>query len=74
VNHDGKMDLISHYWIEETEIASGDTRACLSGTTLDGASIDGCDVINTLPACGLGFELVFVLPPLMWWRAKRRRG
>ena len=49
VNDDGLDDLVSHYRTNETGIVTGDTVVCLSGFTLDGILIDGCDVIRTVP-------------------------
>ena len=74
VNRDGFMDLLSLYRIRETGIAIGDTEACVTGETLDGTALEGCDVVATRPPgrCGTGFSLVFLVPPLIWMRQRRR--
>jgi choice-of-anchor C domain-containing protein len=47
VNNDGFADLLLHFEIVETGIDAGDERACLTGATVDGRLIAGCDRITT---------------------------
>jgi hypothetical protein len=74
VNGDGRVDLLSSCRIAETGIAMGDTEACLAGETLDGVPFEGCDAVTTTTppcGCGLGGELVLLLPLLVCLRSRR---
>jgi hypothetical protein len=57
LNDDGFTDLVSHYWTLETGIAFWDTESCVTGETLDGIRIEGCDDVRTFAAPASAFTL-----------------
>jgi hypothetical protein len=76
-NDDGFADGVFRFRNHETGIAFGDREVCLTGETRAGQAFGGCAAISMGGACGLGFELALVLPPLLWIRrsgALRRRN
>jgi len=75
VNADEQLDLVAHFRVQETGLAAGDSRACLSGS-IDGVRFRACDgiQIRIFVSCGLGFELALLVPPLAWLRTRRGRG
>ncbi|NIM15434.1 MAG: hypothetical protein GTO45_25950 [Candidatus Aminicenantes bacterium] len=48
VDNDGDLDMVLHFKTQETGIQHGYTNACLTGKTMDGKSIEGCDDIVTV--------------------------
>lgn len=46
----------------------------IAAKRLDAAPIKGCDSVLIVGLCDLGFELIFVLPLLVWPRRRRVRG
>ena len=49
VDSDGDIDLVLHFAVSQTGIASSDTQACLTGMTSSGLNIIGCDAIRIVP-------------------------
>jgi hypothetical protein len=47
VNDDGLPDLVARFRSRKTGLARGDTKACLSGRTLEAVAFEGCDPIRT---------------------------
>lgn len=47
---DGDLDLVMHFRTQNTGIQLGDTEACLTGATLDGTPILGCDSVRIVGA------------------------
>jgi hypothetical protein len=45
VNGDGLLDVVLHFNTQDLNLQPGDTEACLSGKTLDGQDIEGCDSV-----------------------------
>jgi hypothetical protein len=48
VDHDGDKDLLLTFKIKDTNLAPGDTEACLDGETFDGTAIHGCDSVRVI--------------------------
>ena len=71
VNGDGFADLVALFRTQQAKIGLEDWEACLGFDTLAGVAYQGCDLVNAFPRCGLGAELVLILPPLAWWRRRR---
>jgi len=49
VNGDGYLDAVLHFETQETNIAAGDTEACLTGNLSNGTPFQGCDSVRTVP-------------------------
>lgn len=48
VNDDGIPDLVSHYRTQDAGLGSGDTQACVTGATVAGRDLRGCDAITMI--------------------------
>ncbi|MDH5631745.1 MAG: VWA domain-containing protein [Gammaproteobacteria bacterium] len=50
VNHDGYMDLLGHYPIQDSGLVAGDASACVRGMLSNGVDhFVGCDSLRTVP-------------------------
>jgi hypothetical protein len=58
-NGDGRLDLVSHYWIGDSGISVADERACVTGQTFAGTPFEGCGALGvTLPRSGADASLL----------------
>ena len=73
VNGDGLLDLTSHYVTRELGLTFATTEACVTGESVAGERLSGCDAVLVVPSCGLGYELALLLPPLFWLYGRRNR-
>ena len=48
VNSDGHPDMMLHFPTPEAGLAPGDSDACLSGETLGGTTLLGCDLVTVI--------------------------
>ena len=46
VDGDGFMDLVTHFWLQESGLGEADSEACLTGVTLSGMRFEGCDSVR----------------------------
>tara|TARA_B100000470_G_scaffold161503_1_gene126640 strand:+ start:77 stop:400 length:324 start_codon:yes stop_codon:yes gene_type:complete len=49
VNGDGLLDVVCHFYTQETAFQDGDTNGVLKGFTTDGVRIQGTDTIRPVP-------------------------
>ena len=48
VDNDGDTDLVLHFKTKEVGIQNTDTQVCLTGATLNGIPIQGCDAVRII--------------------------
>jgi hypothetical protein len=48
VDHDGDKDLLLTFRTKQTNLAPGDTKACLHGETFDHVAFDACDSVHII--------------------------
>ncbi len=72
VNHDGFEDMVVPFFTEETGLVIEARTGCLSGGGRS-TSFSSCGglTVRFASSCGLGPELVVVLPLLLAWRRRR---
>ena len=49
VNGDGYTDAVLHYETQQTNIAAGDTQACLTGQLTNAVAFTACDSVRPIP-------------------------